>query len=128
MPREVIGNLSERGKIAGQLIVRHFDFSSHIFARYRITMCARQKYLNDLSNSWTHPLAQDALGHEYVRGSKEPPHYKSRSENLRRVMLEALEGLVDLARTWQEQLHKEQDFCRDGAPRPEPILRNQPKF
>lgn len=128
MPREVIDNLSDRGRIAGQLIIKHFDFSSHIFARYRITMCALQEYLNDLSNSWTEPLPQDALGHEYVRGSKEPPHYKPRSENLRRIMLDALGQLVTLPKAWQTQVHKDQNFCKDGAPRPDPILRNQPKF
>lgn len=128
MPHEVIGNLSERGGIAGRMLIKHFDFSSHIFARYRITMCALQKYLNDLRNSWTQPLPQDKSGQEYVCGSAEPPSYKARSENLRRVMFEALEQLVKLSGMWQAKLHKDQNFCKDGAPRPEPILRNQPKF
>jgi hypothetical protein len=128
MPPDVIANLSDRGKIAGQLIIKNFDFSSHIFARYRITMCALQKYLNDLSNSWTQPLPQDRTGHEYVSGTKDPLHYKPKSGNLRQLMLQALQQLTSLSTSWQSQIHKQQSFCKDGAPRPEPILRNQPKF
>lgn len=128
MPPDVIENLSDRGKIAGQIIIKHFDFSSHIFARYRITMCALQKYLNDLSNSWTQPLPQDKMGHEYVSGTNDPPHYNPKSNNLRMLMLQALRQLTSLPASWQSQLHKQQSFCKDGAPRPELILRNQPKF
>jgi hypothetical protein len=128
MPADVIDHLSGRGRIAGQMIIKHFDFASHIFTRYRITMCALQRYLNDLSNSWIQPLPQDTSGREYICGTKEPPHYKPRSEKLRELMFKALEHLVDLPKTWQQQLHSDQSFCKDNAPRPEPILRNQPKF
>jgi hypothetical protein len=128
MPPKAIHDLSERSRIAGKLILSDFKFSSHLFARYRLTMCALQKYLNDLSNSWMHPLPQDAEGREYVRGEKDPPSYKPRSENLRLLMLQALGQLVNLPLEWQAKLHREQSFCKDGAPRPEPIVRNQPKF
>jgi hypothetical protein len=128
MPAKAINDLSERGRIAGGIIIKHFDFSSHIFARYRITMCALQKYLNDLSNSWKQPLPQNVTGQEFIRGDKDPPHYKTRSENLRRLMFQALEQLVGLPISWQAQLRRDQSFCKDGAPRPEPLLRNQPKF
>jgi predicted acylesterase/phospholipase RssA len=129
MPPEVIASLSDRGRIAGKMVIDHFKLSSHIFTRYRITMCALQKFLNDLSNSWTHPvLPQDQEGHEYVSGVKDPPHYKPSSRPLRDSIFRALEDLIKLSTSWQTELHKEQNFCKDGAPRPEPILRNQPKF
>lgn len=128
MPPNVIANLSERGKIAGQLISAHFDFASHIYARYRITMCALQKYINDLGNAWTNPLSQDKLGHEYIADTQVPPHYAPKSNSLRQLMFQALGQFVQLASSWQDPAHKQQSFCKDGAPRPEPILRNQPKF
>jgi predicted acylesterase/phospholipase RssA len=128
MPPDVIDNLSDRGRIAGMMVIAHFNFSSHIFARYRITMCALQNFLNDLSNSWSHPLPQDREGHEYVNGVKDPPHYKPKSNNLRQLIFKALQDLVHLADSWQSQLKPQQSFCKDGEPRPEPILRNQPKF
>jgi hypothetical protein len=128
MPPDVIARLSERGKIAGKLIGAHFDFASHMYARYRITMCALQKYVNDLGNSWTNPLSQDRLGHEYISCTQVPPHYAPRSNSLRQLMFQALGQFVQLAGSWQDPAPKQQSFCRDGAPRPEPILRNQPKF
>jgi len=127
MPRSVIDNLSDRGRIAGQMILKHFDFSSHMYARYRITMCALERYLNDLDHSWTHPLSQDTEGQDYIRGTKVPPHYQPRSQSLRQLMLAALTQLVNLSQSWQSG-HGNQSFSKDGAPRPEPILRSQPKF
>jgi predicted acylesterase/phospholipase RssA len=127
MPRSVIDNLSDRGRIAGQKILKQFDFSSHIYARYRITMCALEKYLNDLNHSWTIPLPQDTEGQDYIRGTKVPPHYQPRSQSLRQLMLAALTQLVNLSQSWQSA-RGNQSFSKDGAPRPEPILRNQPKF
>jgi len=126
MPPEVIKNLSQRGQIAGKMVIDHFNFSSHIFTRYRITMCALQKFLNDLSNSSTHPvLPQDQIGHDYVSGVTDPPHYKPKSRAFRDSMFDALKDLVKLSQSWTQA---QQNFCKDGAPRPEPILRNQPKF
>ena len=127
MPPEAIRNLSARGKIAGEVIIKHFDFSSHMFARYRITMCALQKYLDDLGNSWDKPVPQDATGQEYIRGTKQAPHYEPRSKKLGARMLQALEQLVMLAGEWRVELAN-QSFCKDGSPKPDPILRNQPKF
>jgi len=128
MPSKTITDLSDRGRIAGQVIVKHFDFASHVFARYRITMCALQRYLNSLTDAWTQPVPQDEAGYEYVRGNQKPPHYNPRSERLRHTMLQALIRLTELSRSWQDEVLREQNFCKDNAPRPEPILRNQPKF
>ena len=128
MDPRVITNLSARGRIAGQLLIAHFDFAAHMFTRYRITMCALCNYLGNLSNSWMQPLPQDKDGHEYVEGTKSPPHYAPNSNNLRKLMFEALQELVGLPASWQSRMHNQQSFCKDGAPRPEPILRNQPKF
>jgi hypothetical protein len=127
MTPEAIRDLSARGQTAGRLIIQHFEFSSHMFARYRITMCALQKYLDDLRKSWEQPLPQDAGGQQYIRGTKQAPHYEPRSRKLKSEMLEMLEKLVTLASEMRFELGN-QSFCKDGAPRPEPILRNQPKF
>jgi len=128
MPPTLIQSLSNRGAIAGRLLRDHFDFGSHIFARYRITMCALQRYLNDLRNAWVQPLPQDDIGRKYVSGELEPAHYRPRSDKLRAVMLAALGQLVELPVGWTEDLKDGQMFCKDNCPSPEPILRNQPKF
>ena len=128
MPPEIIANLSKRGKIAGEMICQQFDFSSHIYGRYRTTLCALQTYLNSLSDAWTHPLPQDMVGNEFVAGLKDPPHYKPRSTNLAKVMFHGLQHLVALAQGWRSQLQASQSFSKDGCPLPEPILRNQPRF
>lgn len=128
MAPETIANLSERGQIAGQKILQQFDFSSHIFVRYRITMSALQTYLNSLSDAWSQPVPQDEAGNAYVNGTQIPPHYRARSVPLAQEMFDGLLQLVALAKRWKAQLKPAQDFGRDGAPRPQPILRNQPKF
>ena len=91
-------------------------------------MGALQTYLGALSDAWTKPLPQDEAGDAYIRSSEVAPHYKPRSANLAQTMFNGLLDLVELAKRWKEQLHPTQDFGKDGAPRPQPILRNQPKF
>jgi hypothetical protein len=74
------------------------------------------------------PLPQDNLGQEDINGTHDPPHYKPRSRNLLDVMYDALRQLLALPRVWDGKLRDGQSFCKDNAPRREPILRNQPKF
>jgi hypothetical protein len=128
MPTQVINDLSERGRIAGEMLSAEFDFAAHEYARYRITMCATEKYVDNLANAWMHPVPQDVLGHEYIKGTKEPPRYKSHSPKLRKTMLESLNRLAMLSAWWRTEMKDEQSFCKDHCPHPEPVLRAQPKF
>lgn len=128
MPPKLITDLSERGKFAGDALRDEFDFATHQWARYRITMCGTQKHIDNLANAWTRPLPQDALGHQYIAGTAEAPSYRPHSQNLRDTMLGALEELVKLSAWWHGRMKQDQSFCKDGSPQPEPILRAQPKF
>ena len=125
MPSKLIGLLSDRGKRAGILLKTQFDLGSHIWGRYRITMCGIQNYLTDLKNSWTNPLPQDQTGWDYIKQNAPPPHYKS-SPALLAALLRALQDLVQLPDTWSKN-PPNANFC-DDAPQPEPVLRGQPKF
>jgi len=128
MPPQAINDLSERGRIAGEMLSTEFDFAAHEYARYRITMCATEKYVDNLANAWLQPLPQDTLGHEYISGAKEPPHYRLHSQKLRETMLESLNRLAALSAWWRTEMKDEQSFCKDHCPHPEPVLRAQPKF
>jgi hypothetical protein len=127
MPSALITLLSERGRRAGSLLKAKFNLGSHIFGRYRITMCGIEAYLKDLCNSWTQPLPQDADGWDYVKGTKQAPHYRP-SPPLLAALLHALEELVQLSNIHSSTTPPGQSFCDDGAPMPEPVLRSQPKF
>jgi hypothetical protein len=126
MPPAILKLLSERGLRAGQLLRDKFDFSSHIWARYRLTMCALQKYLGHVRDSWTGPLAQDNKGWDYIKGEEEASHYKAINLLQQRMRI-GLETLVQISEQWTGDGADDQNFCKQ-APRPEPILRNQPKF
>lgn len=128
MPPKLISDLSERGQFAGKALRDEFDFATHQWARYRVTMCGTQKHIDNLANAWNKPLPQDALGHRYIAGTEQPPSYRPHSQNLRDTMLGALEELLKLSAWWHGRMKQEQSFCKDGSPQPEPILRAQPKF
>ena len=89
-------------------------------------MCALQKYLGHLGDSWTDPLAQDNKGWDYIKGEEEAPHYKA-SKLLQQRMRIGLETLVQISEPWTGDGADDQNFCKQAF-RPEPILRNQPKF
>jgi predicted acylesterase/phospholipase RssA len=58
MKPDLISHLSNRGRIAGELLCKYFDFDSHYYARYRITMCGIQDHLTNLHNTGLTPLTK----------------------------------------------------------------------
>jgi hypothetical protein len=127
MPPELIRLLTDRGQRAGDLLRDKFDFPSHIWARYRLTMCATQNYLDALSVAWRDPIEQDRLGWDYIAGKEEAPHYRG-GQLLEDLLRRALETLVQTCDDWRSGLREGQTFCNGNTPRPEPVLRSQPKF
>ena len=126
MPPDLLKLLSDRGRKAGELLRDQFDFPSHIWARYRLTMCAIEKYLDVLQNSWDDPLPQDEQGWAYIKGDVEAPHYRG-TKSLEDRLRNALEDLIKLNQEWRIEQQDGKTLCA-GAPRPEPVLRSQPKF
>ncbi len=121
MPKELLGKLSGRGKAAGVKLREDFDFSTHMWARFRILMCSFQRYLESLNESWMKPVPQDDEARRIIMNQAEPKHYKC-SPELRLELKQRLEELLKLSQQGQE------DMCSDGSPRPEPLLRAEPKF
>lgn len=127
MPPKLIERLSLRGRRAGELLKTEFNFPDHIWARFRLTMCAVEQYLDRLHDSYTHPLVQDELGWQYIDGKAEPNHYRG-SAHLEEVLRGALRMLVQVSERWNDTLGAGQTSCGGNAPRPDPVLRAQPKF
>jgi predicted acylesterase/phospholipase RssA len=126
MPPQLLEKLTKRGEEAGTLLVNNFDFTTHMWARFRIGMCAVQKYLMKLQESWLKPVAQEEGGRLVIEGRQDPLHYACTPE-MRQLLNKALHDLLSTSAEWQALLST-QTFCGDGSPRPEPILRTEPKF
>ena len=121
MPPEMLKRLSERGLIAGQTLRNNFDLCSHIWARYRLTLCALRRYLDDLAYSWQAPVPQDECGWKQIDGTRPPHHYRP-SDTVQQKQLQAdlyrgLQHLMTLSVAWSGQ-----HFCKD-SPLPEAFLR-----
>src|SRR6266478_1523367 len=127
MPLDLIDPLSERGRRAGKLLKSDFNFSEHIWARFRLTMCGVQKFVDNLHDSYTSPVSQDKLGWEYIDGKAEARHYRG-TPGLEAILRKALLLMLQASEYWNDALRDGQTFCNGNAPRPEPILRVQPKF
>jgi hypothetical protein len=121
MPKELLDKLSGRGKMAGTFLRDNFDFPSHMWARFRIMMCSFQRYLESLHESWTNTVPQDEEARKIIMNQEEPQHYKG-APAVRQLLKQRLEELLELSQQSQ------QDLCSDGSPRPEPLLRAEPKF
>jgi len=127
MPDALVTSLSQRGEQAGKVLLDDFDFSQHIFTRFRITLCALQTYLDSLDDSYSNPLAQDATGWSYVNGQATPPHYKWDHVAIGMRAAEAVKELIALSAAWQTSLKEPDQFCTN-APRPKAVLQGRPNF
>jgi hypothetical protein len=128
MPEELITALNQRGDKAGDLLLTKFDFSQHVFTRFRITLCSLQKYLACLDEAYSHPvLPQDAEGWSYVDGANRPPHYNWSHENIRSIAAKAVKELGELSEVWKNSLTEQEGFCTD-SPKPRAVLQGRPDF
>jgi predicted acylesterase/phospholipase RssA len=125
MPPELLATLSKRGLVAGQKLRNDFDLCTHIWARYRLTMCSLGRYLDALRESWSHPVSEDECGWKLINGTNAPSHYcpnDAECRALQAALYKELQDLLKLSGSWTAQ-----HFCKD-SPHPEAILRGQPKF
>jgi predicted acylesterase/phospholipase RssA len=132
MPDSLITALSDRGEeAADRLIDRNpetgFNFSQHIFTRFRISLSELQRYLSALRVSVEHPVVQGRVGLEYIEGKQEPPHYGWTHQNIADRSVEAIEELTSIDASWESDL-TEPDGFSTGAPRPLGDLRGIPRF
>lgn len=121
MPKELLDKLSGRGKTAGVKLRDDFDFSTHMWARFRIMMCSLQRYLQDLHEAWTNPVPQDDEARKIITNQKKPAHYAC-LPNMQLELSQRLDELIKLS------AKNTQDLCSDRSPKPEPLLRAEPKF
>jgi hypothetical protein len=126
MPPELLKKLSNRGVMAGQALRNNFDFCTHIWARYRLTMCSLHRYLDALDESWNQPVPQDGCGWKQINCTRPPHHYRpcnpEEQHRLQTALYQGLHDLLIISQGWTGQ-----HFCED-SPRPEAILRGEPKF
>jgi predicted acylesterase/phospholipase RssA len=127
MPEDLITSLSQRGEKAAELLLSEFDFSQHIFTRFRITLCALQEYLKHLASAYSNPVPQDDLGWSYINGAEEPPHYAWSHPNIQAMAAKAIQDLLDLSDLWKNSLKEREGFCTD-SPRPRADLKSRPDF
>ena len=127
MPEDLITSLNQRGEKAAELLLSEFDFSQHVFTRFRITLCALQEYLKHLAGNYSNPVPQDALGWSYINGAKEAPHYAWSHENIQARAAKAIADLLELSDLWRNSLKEREGFCTD-SPRPRAILKSRPDF
>jgi predicted acylesterase/phospholipase RssA len=127
MPDTLIQTLTDRGSAAGKLL-NGFDFSQHIFTRFRVALCALDEYLFTMDSGYRNPVAQDQEGWEYIDGKKKPPHYAWTNDNLRDDAARSLNEIHELLDQWQRDTNPEhRRFCR-GVPRPRNVLQARPDF
>src|SRR5438874_3229610 len=124
MPPELIDELTRRGRIAGVKLREEFRWPQHVWARYRTTMCALERHLDAFAKSYNHPFAEDGRIQQWLRGTtKEPtPGYAWEDEAQKKHAAEETARLAELIQDWE----RKGNFC-NGAPRPEPDLRAQPR-
>jgi predicted acylesterase/phospholipase RssA len=127
MPNDLINALTSRGRVCGETLNK-FDFSQHIFTRFRISVCALEDYLLTMDKNFSTPLPQDKTGWEYIKGKQTPPHYEWDSEHLRDDAARALDQIHDLLSAWQAHANTgDARFCR-GVPKPTSTLQARPDF
>lgn len=127
MPNNLIHTLTERGTLSGQML-NNFDFSQHVFTRFRVALCALDEYLFSLDKGYRNPIPQDELGWEYIKGRAKPPHYGWNNDNLRDDAARALDQIHELLDGWQRDIKPEhRRFCR-GVPRPKSVMQIRPDF
>jgi predicted acylesterase/phospholipase RssA len=151
MPKERIDTLVQRGDAAAREFVERFsdletrkgamNWPNHRWIRFRSLMAALEEMLQRMHTACEKPQPGDAAYDVWVQSIKmgEAPSYQWVSEEQRKLVLETLERLKDLAKEWEaaETLAAETSApgasaakvsASAGAPRPRPELRPRPRI
>jgi len=122
MPAERVQLLSDRGKLAGEILRDNFDWDRHRWTRLRTSLAQLQAAFDSMAIRYhgkgerTEDFASFLARYAGGAGSypmKDPA-----------LADRALHALTDLAELWQQQ----RLVLSDDAPRPNPTLRIMPRI
>jgi len=122
MDADVIQKMSDRGRRAGDALLKKFNWDNHAWIRYRSTMCCWETSFEKFGNSYRNPLPQDEAIWKVMYGNGKPPCYPWHSGQ-EHWAPEATRELANLSEGW---LRGEECFC-EGAPKPRPETRISPR-
>jgi hypothetical protein len=135
----VITALSERGRIAGERLLRRFtgqdgsdlSWDNHRWVRYRSTMSLIEELLSELASAYQNPMPGDKSYEELIRrkAGEPPASYPWKPKRRRIFAHRATKQLVKLSVEWagSGEGFEEGNF-RDGAPKPKPEMRIKPRI
>jgi len=147
MHPEDINNLSERGRCAGEKLVKRFaadqpvlpvpptpkprgwieyPWDNHRWIRYRSIMSLLEQFLEDFCHGYDNPESGDKTYDELIqRKHQDPPKsYRWESNDQRVFASDTTHELLDLVKKWRGN---SQSFD-EGTPNPDPVLRVTPKI
>jgi predicted acylesterase/phospholipase RssA len=155
MPKTVIENLSERGRIAGARLASQFNspepdtkaaktkgepvmtltWLNHRWVRYRTTMASLETYLFALHETYTQTPPDGGPSYENLvaRGLQDPPASyrlgvdKSKGINQTLFALETTQELMAVVAAWKAKHHDKNaaSFNSGSVPSPRAVLRAQ---
>jgi hypothetical protein len=125
MPPDLVNELTKRGKKAGEKLRTEFNFSQHVWTRYRSTMSILASYLEKLCDDYEHPAREANAVWEIIKGTSKdkPPCYPWDSEEQRVFAVTATAAAAGMGCDWSKSHH-----FQKGAPNPEPELSARPNF
>jgi len=121
MPPEIIKELGDKGRAAGQLLSR-FDFEQHQWVRFRVLMDNLEENFGKMGIRLEDPALMNPLTQPFASYSNfpYPPPYERWTDD-EDIRLQALKCLLAF---WRSRGRK---FFADGAPQPETVLRVTPE-
>ncbi len=140
MPPAVLQRLSERGRLAGALLVQRFtsrspavppqtvNWENHRWVRFRTAMATLQSFVVDFSKRYRKaPDPGDASYSQLTRRTSDAPpfSYELRTPQQRIFVSEQSDALAAKGAEWADAAPN--DFI-DGAPQPEPELQLRPRI
>jgi predicted acylesterase/phospholipase RssA len=125
MPPDLILKLTKLGGEAGNLLRTSFRWSQHVWTRYRTSAACLEDYLKTFATGYDFSFSEDPRIHEWLAGTaaEKPPAYAWKSGDQER---DATNRACEIAEVGHEA--QKNAVFGDGAPRPEPQLRVQPRF
>jgi len=123
MDAAVIKTMSERGRRAGEALLKSFDWDNHAWVRYRSTMSCLETLLEKFGSNYRNPLPEDSTVWSVINGQGQPPSYPWHGSQ-QSWTPQATGELVSLAEKWFQG----HDCFSSGAPKPTPEMRIAPRI
>lgn len=125
MPAPVLADIARKGLLAGETLVRDFDFNNHWWIRWRNAASALERYVIDFATGAGPPISPDyAAAHASAEtGAPPPPSYRFKAGQ----QAEARRRFNDLREEGAYWADHDPDLT-EGAPRPLAQMRITPIF